>query len=129
MLMCFDQACDITLDIVVQVHYVKHYLKKIVHDLQNWTDEMIVTDPDLNDINQTKGTIMWEPQYIFSCGRPHTIRSRRKIKYHFPSSQLRMDSELVIMEKLVLGLVKRVVEIMVAEVVLEPVNTKVEVTG
>lgn len=53
--MYFDQACDIALGTDVKVHYVKYNLKRIVHDPQNQTDEMIVADSELDDTEQTEG--------------------------------------------------------------------------
>lgn len=58
MLVYFDQVCDLALDNNVQVHYIKHNLKRIVYDLQNWTDEMIAKDPDLDDRDQIEGTTL-----------------------------------------------------------------------
>lgn len=57
-LMQFDQACDLALGTNVKVHYIKHNLKRIVYDLQNWTDDMIVECLDLDDIDQTEGIIL-----------------------------------------------------------------------
>ncbi|PHT98363.1 putative inactive receptor kinase [Capsicum chinense] len=52
MLKYFDQDCDIALGTNIQLHYVKHNLKRTVHDRQNWNDEIIVADLDLDDIYQ-----------------------------------------------------------------------------
>nr|XP_009615770.1 merozoite surface antigen 2, allelic form 2-like [Nicotiana tomentosiformis] len=60
MLKYFNMACDIALGTSVKVKYVKHNLKKIVHDLQNWDDEM-----------------------------PRLHRYRGRIEYYFTSSQPR----------------------------------------
>lgn len=89
MLVYFDRACDLALGNNVQVQYIKYNLKRIVCYLQNWSDEMIVEEPDLDDRDQTEGTILRDPQYIRSRGRPHTTRSRERIEYYFSSSQLR----------------------------------------
>ncbi|XP_019240671.1 PREDICTED: protein FAR1-RELATED SEQUENCE 5-like [Nicotiana attenuata] len=61
MLKYFAMACDIALCTSVKVQYVKHNLKKMVHDLQNWEDEMIVPNPNKDDSDKTEGTTLRYP--------------------------------------------------------------------
>nr|XP_016514470.1 PREDICTED: uncharacterized protein LOC107831233 [Nicotiana tabacum] len=89
MLKYFDMACIIALGTSVKVQYVKHNLKKMVHDLQNWDDEMIVPNQDQDDSNETEGTTLRDPQYTNSRGRPRLNRYRGRIEYYFTSSQPR----------------------------------------
>ncbi|XP_019235496.1 PREDICTED: protein FAR1-RELATED SEQUENCE 6-like [Nicotiana attenuata] len=62
MLKHFDMACDIALGTSVKFQYVKHNLKKMVHDLQNWDDEMIAPNQDQDDSDETEGTTLRDPQ-------------------------------------------------------------------
>ncbi|XP_019237221.1 PREDICTED: uncharacterized protein LOC109217429 [Nicotiana attenuata] len=82
----FDMACDIALGTSVKVQYVKHNLKIMVHELQNWDNEMIVPNPDQHDSDETEGTTLRDPQYTRSCGRPRLNRYRERIEYYFISS-------------------------------------------
>ncbi|XP_019251241.1 PREDICTED: rRNA 2'-O-methyltransferase fibrillarin-like [Nicotiana attenuata] len=61
----------------------------MVHDLQNWNDEMIVPNPDQDDSDEAEGTTLRDPQYTNSRGRPRLNRYRGRIEYYFTSSQPR----------------------------------------
>ncbi|XP_019236902.1 PREDICTED: protein FAR1-RELATED SEQUENCE 9-like [Nicotiana attenuata] len=89
MLKHFDMACDIALGTSVKVQYVKHNLKKMVHDLQNWDDKMIVPNLDQDDSDETEGTTLRDPHYTNSHGRTCLNRYRGRIEYYFTSSQPR----------------------------------------
>lgn len=61
MLNYFDMACDIVLGTNVKVHYVMHNLKRMVHNLQNRDDKMIMPNPDLDYLDETKGPFLRDP--------------------------------------------------------------------